>query len=410
MLKRATILFICFLLCLCTGCSSSKTTGELNGNNQTSNVIHKMDVNGKTDEEESVGQLELGKSFGELPVMGQEDLNYCNAPQNVKGEYGLALVCKDPLYGITYFVNYGDDNYIYGEYNGVTELVVKIPAKRLFCRKGKLYFMVDGYQGSKNDSYENGNILEYSPADGKITVIIPKVVETMFVYQEGIYYIVNEGDLKIPDGPNDYGLAKRIKWNYLFEQKTDTEFNDCYSTFNRWNEKFFSFVMEQVQGYDDRYKVAATKLVNINSNLEEKLDILLMNTDFIRDDTLYVLNQIDSTLDMMDLVQMKETSISLPETAFNDFIICNDFLYNTHYGVLNLATGDYSKGYLENNSQKGIIIKELYTDGEKIYGLFGKTRNDKLGQLMQIEVIDNQENANIDEENRYCFRLSSMFQ
>ena len=59
----------------------------------------------------------LGKGLEELTVKGTDNPYYCNLEENLKMAFTAdnepIYVCKDPVYDITYYVNYGRDNFIY---------------------------------------------------------------------------------------------------------------------------------------------------------------------------------------------------------------------------------------------------------------------------------------------------------
>ena len=128
-----------------------------------------------------------GKAFGELPVVGKEDDIYCNLPENVLGWENEVLFCPDPLYGILYYVDHGGDNMIHAVYNGQSQVVVELPGKRLFCRGGKLYFLIETFYGFKLEGALNGNIVEYDPLTGDVTILAKEQFNSMVVYQDLIY-------------------------------------------------------------------------------------------------------------------------------------------------------------------------------------------------------------------------------
>lgn len=133
-----------------------------------------------------------GKKLEQLTVVGADDAFYCNLEENMKPEYGMesrpVLVCKDPVYDITYYVNYGRDEYIYAYREEMAELVVAIPARDLFCREGELYFIADTDARYQCSGFAPGNILKYNPKDGSVTVVLACNADGMAVYPDGICY------------------------------------------------------------------------------------------------------------------------------------------------------------------------------------------------------------------------------
>ena len=132
-----------------------------------------------------------GKKLEQLTVTGTDDAFNCNLEENIKWidlEAAPVLVCKDPVYDITYYINYGRDYYIYAYRNGVAELVVEIPAKDLFCKEGELYFIADTYGRYQFSDFAEGNVLKYNPKDGSVAVVVDCSADRMIVYQDGICY------------------------------------------------------------------------------------------------------------------------------------------------------------------------------------------------------------------------------
>ncbi len=77
--------------------------------------------------------------------MGADDAFYCNLEENMKPEYGMestpVLVCKDPVYDITHYVNYGRDEYIYAYWEEVAELAyaTKLSTSDMLLFNGVVY-------------------------------------------------------------------------------------------------------------------------------------------------------------------------------------------------------------------------------------------------------------------------------
>lgn len=411
-------------LVMLTACKNGENVVEQD-KDKTQIVLEKIDEHGMTKEQASNAiSLNNGKSWGELPVIGEEGLYYCNLPQNVKGESGMALFCKDSLYGITYFVNCGEDYFIYSQKDGEVELAVEIPAKRLFCRDGKLYFMVESYQKYALEEIESGNILEYNPSDGTVSVIISDIAETMFVYPDGIYYIVNEGEGEV------LSTIKRNKLYYSFADGKISEMEDIYTTLNRWNEYFFSFVMEPYEG-DDEYllelsktkevvSATATRLISSDGSKEEILNQIVPSSDYLINDVLFSITENGNSLSMFRMNNKEEIFIPLDFRTTSDFIVLEDVVYFGDGLRLELNTQSLSMGYVQKlEDDKSRMFEELYTDGERLFGICTIVgQNINLGKFVQIEVVDTpenailvqQENAGLLEQQRYEFRISPMWE
>ncbi len=116
--------------------------------------------------------LQSGKALKGLEAVGEDGPYYCNLAENMIGTYSYmpeehpVLVCKDPVYDITYYVNYGRDYYIYAKRGEESECAVEISARDLYCREGVLYFRTEDYDIYEFDSFADGAILTYNPTSG----------------------------------------------------------------------------------------------------------------------------------------------------------------------------------------------------------------------------------------------------
>ena len=133
-----------------------------------------------------------GKNLDELTVTGTDNPYYCNLEENLKMPFSAddipIYVCKNPVYDIAYYVNYGRDNYIYAYRNGTSELAVEIPARDLFCKEGELYFIAETDGQYQFSGFTEGNILKYNPMDGSVSVVVNCNAKKMRDYPECICY------------------------------------------------------------------------------------------------------------------------------------------------------------------------------------------------------------------------------
>ena len=168
-----------------------------------------MDEEGLTDKQKENALPLKGKVFGELPVVGEEDAIYCNLPENILNWNSSIPLCRDPLYDILYYV---DENIIYAVQNGKTEAAVELSGSRLFCRGGKLYFLLNSNTKTAVKGAKSGNILCYNPVDGTVEVVLDDVFDSITVYQDLIYC------RKI--GEEDTGFSVDMSyWFYFFDTK-----------------------------------------------------------------------------------------------------------------------------------------------------------------------------------------------
>lgn len=303
-LKKGVILFILmFSLPACKESAESKQD-----RNQAEWETAGM-INGETD---NVCGLNGGILLDGLSVKGEDSLYYCNLEENMRsddsGGYSV-LVCKDSVYDVTYYVNYGRDYYIYAMREGVSELAVKIPGRELFCRNGELYFIADTYGLYEFEAFAEGNILKYNPVDGCVETVVEEAATTMIVYPDGICF----NDVGEPiefgeDGEISPTVQQLRDLGYLGEvtAATGTDMKDMegnvISTLKDitslpatyyWMKEELLYYIEQkaVEGSDQRRSVLMT--YDLNTGTKEEVVTLdfptvLSNSDMLLfHDTLY---------------------------------------------------------------------------------------------------------------------------
>ncbi|NLJ96528.1 MAG: hypothetical protein GX321_05195 [Clostridiales bacterium] len=205
--KIRTLVVICFCISL-TACSNLKgsdvNTSDVDSSNDNSNskvftnVSRSIDEGGYLNDEAPIS-LKKGLKDESLVAKEKNVNGYGNISVNIK-EDNQVLLCKDPVYDIVYYVNYGVDYFIYRIKDGKSELVASMPAKRLFCIDGKLYFILESYAIYALKDMKDGNIFCYDPISGEVERIIDAKADKMFVYKDGIYYVVETGETELGNG------------------------------------------------------------------------------------------------------------------------------------------------------------------------------------------------------------------
>lgn len=248
--QKHVILAFCAAALISVAACGSPSAGEADGNGN---------ITGTADGQEEItvnrteyGSKELpleGKQLEGLQAAGVEDAFYCNLEENIKiktksMEQTPVLMCKDPLYDITYYVNYGRDNYIYAYRNQTSELAVAIPARDLFCRKGELYFIADAYQRYQFSGFSEGNILKYNPLDGTVTVVMDCDADWLQVYADGICYR-ETGESTQETG----GMSGRSENCYFFSfaEEKSVSFPSGVDDLRRWRGSWLNVQYEIIE-------------------------------------------------------------------------------------------------------------------------------------------------------------------
>ena len=86
---------------------------------------------------------------------------------------GESLFCIAGNTGVVYFVNQGQDEYLYRIKDGEVKLAVAMPVKEIYFYDKLVYFMIDDYQKYELKEMNNGDIYCYSPEDGTVQLVYP---------------------------------------------------------------------------------------------------------------------------------------------------------------------------------------------------------------------------------------------
>ena len=420
----ATILLI---LCICiSSCSKvEETNTDLNAKNESVEGKIEEIIQDEVSENDETILTDVSKVLagnGEtialkngirdetLEAVGADQTNYGNLEVNIKGENNQVLLCKDPVYNIVYYVNYGEDYFIYRIKDGKSELVVELPAKRLFCRDGKLYFMLEGYKIYEFDGMESGNILCYQPITGEITVISKEKAKMMCVYGDGIYYYVDTNGDKM--GETNYTVSRKFYY-YSFEKEVNSDIEtNLFSTY-KWRDYFWGYQLKERDGADsgifDMVGIALQKLEQT-----ESLEILggeIPEVYSFIGNYLYYMPK-DSGITIYNMETQEKHEIPLYSSASNvDFTILNEKIYVNSLVQIDPKTGIQSLIVSEGNQ----AIKELYTDGEYLYGICSTPEGgqEKLQRIVIEEfpeeaMIIKKDSGESYEVNRFVFHTDPM--
>lgn len=336
-----------------------------------------------------------GKKLEQLTVIGTDDMFYCNLEENMKIEYGSdkapVLVCKDPVYDITYYVNYGRDYYIYAYRNNEAELAVAIPARDLFCKEGELYFIADTYGRYKFSEFAQGNILKYNPKDGTVTVVVDCSADWMIVYPDGICYeevgeMIEIGGVRRRDEkrvffsfatgesssfPQDVTMLRRWKGDWLLVYYGLRELSESNSLAQQMND----------QGHmtGAMVCVASIYLMDIQGNVRESLQNVkgLPDAFWIFGDFAYYVEQREEEgqtegrsvlrkYGMKTGVHEDVVVLDYPTALVTtDMIMYNGVIYFGNRLRVEVDSG--AQCYMQNADGALAQVENFYTDGERLF-------------------------------------------
>ncbi|MDE7327401.1 MAG: hypothetical protein K2N63_14200 [Lachnospiraceae bacterium] len=326
-----------------------------------------------------------GKAFGELAVVGEEDAFYCNLPENVMNWENVVPICTDPLYGILYYVDYGGDFMIHAVYNGQSQTVVELPGKRLFCRGGKLYFLLESYNQFQIEGAVSGNIMEYDPVTGNVAVLLEEVFDSIVVYQDMIYCrkkgesVDYKGDLKI----------ERVKeWFYYFDSRSLVEL-ECNGNTEyilnpqRYGEYFFAVTLKHDEEKPEISYRIGMELRTADGRRGTVWEDLQPSSDYYVKDN-YLCWRAQDRFHMFDLTSGKEQTCAVKEDSVFSYIVVDGWIYGTENWLVEIEGG--KSGTWFSMDEKLNYIFEFYTDGNKVYSIVGHYSKDKNPVLRLVQM------------------------
>lgn len=375
------VIAICLLLGACSNSdkdSSNLTddSSELEEHSNVSRVI-KEGVN----DSENVIAMKDGLKDDTLAVVGKDEDGYGDLGVNIKTEDSLLLLSKDPVYDVVYYVNYNVDNFIYRIKDGKAELAVELPARRLFCQNGILYFIIDTYNKYSLQDVMDGNICSYNPVSGEVRKISGTEALTMYVDYDGIYYKVSRN--------------KNKNYDYYFYSFATSTSEKLDATQNilmiKWRDYFITYRLEKVKKGDEFYEKYGPDFNKVVALILETLDksksIELTDNPHIwlytiANNKFYYIDR-SSKLVVFDIEKKVTEEIPLAMDCDSNLIIYKEMIYLGGLLQIDPKTG---KQNLVSGEGTDDSIYELYTDGNNLYGLCGPSGGRNFGVMKRIEI------------------------
>lgn len=332
-----------------------------------------------------------------LVPIGEDYTGMGQTPFNVLNEENMVLLCHDPMYNVTYYVNYGEDYYIYRIKEGKKELLVELSARRLFVKDGNLYFILDSYDKYQFEGVKEGNVLCYNPLTGKITVVIDDNVNTMILYDEGIYFkTIGKGtEHKDEITGKVISSIEEKRYFYSFEMNETVSIDSPYMDLMKWKQYHIQYdVVELGKDAKKDSDAVTEQVVGLSlTTLDQSESIPLIDEFFyqyiIDENKLYTLINSRSLL-IVNLDTMEKEEIPLIMSQSGTYTKVDDKIYFSEFMVLDLTSKEQSiikqplsqiegidlTNYTEEELRSWyqgsatVQVRELYTDGNGIiYGI-----------------------------------------
>lgn len=317
-------------------------------------------------------------------VVGKQDSKVGNLEINIKKDGEKLLVCKDPVYDVTYYVNHGEDYYIYRLKDQVAELAVEMPANYLYCMNGDLYFMIESYDYDKLEGMQKGDIYRYSPVTGEVTLLASVGAHTMRVEEDGIYCeTLTKSDRATSEGSTAYSITTYF---YSFSTNTLDEI-DPLLTFFSWNDYYVDYVLEEgrgIQGYQLTHQ-------------DDKNDVIPLTPSFrgnfcIVEDSFYY---VQDGIKILDIPSKQVNHYSDKGSCF-DFTTFGNYLYLNSGTLYDLDTGIKRNVRMPNNKAR---LSYMFTDGKNLFALYHEDDfrlSTRPGKLVQIEIEEMEEDEDLE--------------
>lgn len=189
--------------------------------------------------------IDIPDLFGSFSGIQSDSPNLKTANESINLKQGVYIspVCPGED-GITYYVNWGKDYYIYQSVDGIDTLVLDTPANFIQYWNGYLYFT-----RFEEGKHEQIGIYRYHMATKELTQISDHLLQWLYINEEGIYYNRLKPDEQYPnrysaplcliDSNNNYsenpmGIQFSQYKDYRFNWYVDTE--QSYMTLKNKND------------------------------------------------------------------------------------------------------------------------------------------------------------------------------
>lgn len=315
-------------------------------------------------------------------IASNKEVKLGNININRKIEYQYSyLVCYDADNDTTYYINYGNDNYIYELKDGKSSLLTDMEAICLQLWNNELYFLANNH---KNQDMITGDIYCYNLSDKKLRLILETDANFLYIDSYGIYFT----QLKPPQS----GFIDTLKFTgYILDFGADTPQKVDYIQPVAYNEYLLYVSNEGIvlhnRETDEKILIAPKEYYYNHMSIYDQYLILTYESKICMLD---LLNGDRKIFDFNDDKDLKNKGIYLM-----DYIIIDDVFYCISFGPViytcNLSTGEldiYSPLFGDIKSNPG--IQALFTDGKSIYAIwqeYGHSRLVEICLTSEIQVI-----------------------
>lgn len=313
----------------------------------------------------------------------------------------MTKFCVNPENKTVYYINVGKDNYIYELRDEKSQLILAEKAECITLWKDDIYFIKKSYiQGKIDEKTEAGIIYKYSLSSGQISMVYDAKATTIVATEDGIYY----GVVKILDKRGS-GYSYMSQYYLLPFDKTEPQ--EVYDTETL---QYKNYKIEGVLDEDGKHK----GIIFVNQKDKSRTELLpLLHAGMsICGDNLYFSNGNYTILQRLNLatgeiaIFDKDDIVYDKEKYHSNFsprIVLSYMTYIEVNNTLYLSSGSTEMYKEENDGTLSICshpevttidgfynVRDLYTDGSKIYGILQNNN----GREMFAEIIIEKKDSN----------------
>jgi uncharacterized lipoprotein YehR (DUF1307 family) len=399
-MRRLLLVFLIIII-LIPGCNSgitkdNKTTyrkvvqSSQNKQNALSNTDESIDmsnIDNNTSSTPSSTEPSITVEYKDPIILTDSKNNtvdFGNLAINNKINSMLCLVCPDIENNITYYVNYGKDDFIYQLKDGESSLILAEKTHHIQLWKNDLYFL-----GFKETEQYYNNIYKYNLITKKVELVVEAVLSRMYINSEGIYYthyVFKDDNIKF--------IPCKLSWDTMTVEQFDKF--DAWPDFQEYNDYIlkYSFIpnseagnmhLQLIQKDTEECVFSENGIIYTNNTCIYK-DYLCYTG---RDKYLYVVNLLNGQVYTIGLGEFLGDMLT-PK----DYAIINDQIYITPDGSSYVYWCNLTDSTLKRIRLRNIKINDLFISGDRLFAVENKLA---ILEYELVELIPENDNITIKE-------------
>lgn len=369
MKKYFLLIPLVMLILLCCSCNNNSTDTKkidysifTENKNTNSNIVTPTDIPPVTNTTASSGEFNKSTETKEWP----SDIEFSGVKSkmndfklgNLGGNYKInsqftCLICSGTLDDSIYYINEGNDKYIYQLKNDKSTLLVDMEANNLQLWENKLYFI---NVQNNNPYYDSGYLYSYDIATKELTLISDRNIASFFIDNYGIYYSELTSDYEFNvsrlDFNNTITPLKDYPWLLSYNEFLLTNWDGYLSLINRETDEII-----QIMPFKD------------DINLLSSLHIIGDNLIFVIDSRVYILNLVTGAKKIYDVNDCAGLVFKVDRIV--DLVCIKDVIY-VAYGSnliikIDMASDDIKQYFT--SEMDNFYYSFLNTNGDQLFAL-----------------------------------------